>query len=90
LSCLHSSFQAANAILLEAGLSFLGLGDASLVRWGLMLQQAQPFLRRAWWLGASPGVAIMLVVLGLNLFGDAMNDALDPRRAVRAAGATRF
>jgi peptide/nickel transport system permease protein len=77
----EASFQAANAILLEAGLSFLGLGDPALVSWGLMLRQAQPFLRRAWWLAVFPGMAIALVVLGLNLFGDGLNDALNPRRA---------
>ncbi|HXJ80265.1 MAG TPA: ABC transporter permease [Candidatus Methylomirabilis sp.] len=84
----EASFQAANAILLEAGLSFLGLGDPALVSWGLMLQQAQPFLRRAWWLAVFPGGAIALVVLGLNLFGDGLNDALNPRRAARR-GAVR-
>jgi peptide/nickel transport system permease protein len=83
----EASFQAANAILLEAGLSFLGLGDPALVSWGLMLQQAQPFLRRAWWLAVFPGGAIALVVLGLNLFGDGLNDALNPRRAARRGAA---
>jgi peptide/nickel transport system permease protein len=81
----EASFQAANAILLEAGLSFLGLGDTSLVSWGLMLQQAQPFLRSAWWLATFPGAAIVFVVLGLNLFGDGLNDALNPQRGTASA-----
>jgi peptide/nickel transport system permease protein len=81
----EASFQAANAILLEAGLSFLGLGDTSVVSWGLMLQQAQPFLRSAWWLATFPGAAIVVVVLGLNLFGDGLNDALNPQRSTASA-----
>ncbi len=80
------SFQVASAILLEAGLSFLGLGDPNLVSWGQMLQQAQPFLRRAWWLATFPGGAISLVVLGLNLLGDGLNDLLNPRQLTGNAG----
>ncbi len=76
-----ASFQVASAILLEAGLSFLGLGDPNRISWGQMLQQAHPFLRRAWWLATFPGSAISLVVLGLNLMGDALNDTMNPRRA---------
>jgi peptide/nickel transport system permease protein len=80
------SFQVASAILLEAGLSFLGLGDPNLVSWGQMLQQAQAFLRRAWWLATFPGGAISLVVLGLNLLGDGLNDLLNPRQRMGNEG----
>jgi peptide/nickel transport system permease protein len=74
------SVNAASAILLEAGLSFLGLGDPSRMSWGYLANNAQKFLRVAWWLAAFPGAAIALAVLGLNLLGDALTDLLDPRR----------
>jgi peptide/nickel transport system permease protein len=69
----------AEAILLESGLSFFGLGDPNLMSWGLMLQNAQGFLRRAWWMAVFPGVAIFVAVLAFNIFGDGLNDALNPR-----------
>lgn len=74
-----ASLGVAEAILLEAGLSFFGLGDPNLVSWGLMLQNAQSYLRRAWWMAVFPGIAIFLAVLGFNLVGDGLNDALNPR-----------
>lgn len=73
------TLDVAQAILLEASLSFFGLGDPSLISWGGMLNGAQPFLRRAWWMSAFPGLAISLAVLAFNLFGDGVNDALNPR-----------
>ena len=73
------SINAAGVILLEAGLSFIGLGDQSLMSWGYLANNAQRFLRVAWWTALFPGVAIALAVLGLNLLGDAFNDLLDPR-----------
>jgi peptide/nickel transport system permease protein len=73
------SLQVAMAILLEAGLSFLGLGDPAVVSWGRMLNDAQRLLRTAWWPAFFPGFGIFLVVLGLNLVGDGLNDALNPR-----------
>jgi peptide/nickel transport system permease protein len=69
----------AEAILLESGLSFFGLGDPNLMSWGLMLQNAQGFLRRAWWMAVFPGLAILVAVLAFNIFGDGLNDALNPR-----------
>lgn len=69
----------AEAILLESGLSFFGLGDPNLMSWGLMLQNAQGFLRRAWWMAVFPGLAIFAAVLAFNIFGDGLNDALNPR-----------
>lgn len=69
----------AEAVLLESGLSFFGLGDPNLMSWGLMLQNAQGFLRRAWWMAVFPGLAIFAAVLAFNLFGDGLNDALNPR-----------
>lgn len=73
------SLDVAQAILLEASLSFLGLGDPNAMSWGTMLQEAQRYLRQAWWLSAFPGAAVFLTVLGFNLVGDGLNDALNPR-----------
>lgn len=69
------------AILAEASLSYLGLGVQEPVpAWGLMLQGgAEEYASTAPWIAIFPGVAIMLAVLGINLFGDAMRDALDPK-----------
>ena len=77
------SVQVAYAIILEAGLSFLGLGDPANRSWGVMLANAQQFLRRAWWMATFPGLAIFLAVLGFNLIGDGVNDALNPRLKTR-------
>jgi peptide/nickel transport system permease protein len=68
------------AILLEASLSFLGLGVQDPVpAWGLMLRNAQEFIRTEPWIAIYPGIAISLGVFGFNLFGDAVRDALDPK-----------
>jgi peptide/nickel transport system permease protein len=69
-------------ILLEAGLSFLGLGDPDVVSLGYLASNAQAFLRVAWWMAAFPGAALAMTVLGLNLLGDGLNDALNPRVGV--------
>ena len=71
------------AILVEAGLSFLGLGDRNVVSWGALLNDAQQFVRRAWWLSAFPGLAITLTVLGMNLLADGLNEAWNPRLSRR-------
>lgn len=73
------TLDVAAAILLEAGLSFFGLGDPNLVSWGGMLNQAQQYLRQAWWMSLFPGLAIALLVLAFNVVGDGLNDALNPR-----------
>jgi peptide/nickel transport system permease protein len=69
----------AQAILLEAALSFLGLSSAELVSWGRMLNSGQRFLYNAWWLSLFPGTAIFLTVLAFNLLGDAIGSALNPK-----------
>jgi ABC-type dipeptide/oligopeptide/nickel transport system permease subunit len=75
-----ATFGLATAILSIASLSFLGLGaQPPTAEWGLMLAEARKYLRTAWWLAVFPGVAIMLLVLSVNLLGDAIRDALDPR-----------
>jgi peptide/nickel transport system permease protein len=73
----------ANAILSEAGLAFLGLGDPNHVSWGSMVGSGREALRTAWYMTALPGAAVMLTVLALNLLGDALNTALNPCLAVR-------
>jgi peptide/nickel transport system permease protein len=73
------SLNAASVILLEAGLGFLGLSDPRMMSWGYLANNAQRFLRVAWWMALFPGSAIALAVLGLNLLGDAVNDFLDPQ-----------
>jgi len=73
------TMQVSSAILLEAGLSFLGLGDPMNPSWGLMLNEAQQFLRRAWWMAIFPGLGILVVVAALNVFGDHLTDVLNPR-----------
>lgn len=77
------SLDVAQAILLEAGLSFFGLGDPNHVSWGTMINTAQAFLGEAWWLSTFPGLAILVSVLSVNLVGDGLNDALNPRAAQR-------
>lgn len=76
----QATISLAYAILVEASLSYLGLGvqppDAS---WGSMLATGKPYLELAFWPCLVPGLAIMLTVLGFNLLGDALRDALDPR-----------
>jgi len=74
----RGTLDIAAAILIEAGLSFFGLGDLSVASWGQMLNRAQPYLATAWWLSVFPGSAIFLAVLAFNLVGDALNDALNP------------
>jgi peptide/nickel transport system permease protein len=76
-----ASVLVATAILMESALSFLGLGDPNLVSWGSMIGGGRELLRTAWYLSAIPGIAIVLTVLALNLLGDALNDALNPRVA---------
>jgi peptide/nickel transport system permease protein len=75
----NGTLLVARAILIEAGLSFLGLGDPNLISWGIQLFNAQPILRYAWWTAFFPGMAIFFTVLGTNLIGDGVNDALNPK-----------
>jgi peptide/nickel transport system permease protein len=74
------SLNAASVILLEAGLGFIGLGDPRAISLGYLANNAQRFLRVAWWMAVFPGAAIALAILGLNLLGDALADVGNPRR----------
>jgi len=67
------------AILLEAGLSYLGLGDRNAISLGVMLFDAQYIMRSAWWSTAFPGLFIFIAVLSMNLVGDGLNDVFNPR-----------
>lgn len=74
-----ASIMVATAILLEAGLSFLGLGDPNVMSWGAMIGFGRQSLRTAWYLAAIPGIAIQLTVLAISFVGEGLNDALNPR-----------
>lgn len=73
------SLMVATAILIESGLSFLGLSDANTMSWGFIIGSGRSVLRTAWWVCAMPGMAILLTVMAINLVGDGLNDALNPR-----------
>lgn len=76
----QATLTIATAIIAEASLSFLGLGQqAPAPSWGSMLNTAKNFLNQAPWMAMWPGISIFLVVLGFNLLGDGLRDALDPR-----------
>ena len=73
------SLMVATAILVESGLSFLGLGDPNVMSWGYLVGAGRTVLRTAWWVCTFPGIAILLTVLTINLVGEGLNDALNPR-----------
>jgi len=74
-----ASLMIATAILLESGLSFLGLGDPNYMTWGYMVGAARTVLVQAWWMALFPGLAILLTVLALNLVGEGLSDGLNTR-----------
>ncbi len=75
-----ASFDVAAVIIAEASLSFLGLGvPPAIPTWGSMLADGREYLTEAWWMATLPGLAIMLMVLGINVVGDWLRDYLDPR-----------
>jgi len=74
-----SSVIVAVAILVESALSFLGLGDPNVPSWGTVIGDGRQVLRTAWYICLIPGLAILLSVLGINLVGEGLNDALNPR-----------
>lgn len=73
------SLMVATAILIESGLSFLGQGDPNVMSWGFLIGAGRTVLRSAWWVCTFPGIAILLTVLAINLVGEGLNDALNPR-----------
>ncbi|MAG12967.1 MAG: hypothetical protein CMN78_00030 [Spirochaetales bacterium] len=77
-----TTLEVANAILLSATLSFLGMGaQPPTPEWGAMLNEGRRYIRTGWWMITFPGLAIMFSVLGINLLGDGLRDALDPKLA---------
>jgi len=75
----NGSLEVGNAILLEAGLSFLGFGDPNNPSWGFMLSIAQHFLSIAWWMAVFPGIGIFLTILAANLVGEGINEMTEPK-----------
>ncbi|MCR6735431.1 MAG: ABC transporter permease [Afipia sp.] len=78
-----ASVMVASAILTESSLAFLGLGDPNVVSWGGMVGAGREVLRSDWYIATLPGIAIVVAVLALNLLGDGLNDAVDPKREQR-------
>jgi ABC-type dipeptide/oligopeptide/nickel transport system permease subunit len=74
-----SSLLVAGNILTEVVISFLGFGDPSTSTWGLLLQEGFLYVRTSWWVSLFPGIAVVIAVLGFNLLGDGLSDALNPR-----------
>jgi dipeptide transport system permease protein len=76
----QATLSFSNAILDAAALGFLGMGaQPPAPEWGTMLAEAREFILRAWWVVTFPGVAILVTVLAINLMGDGLRDALDPK-----------
>lgn len=71
--------QMGSAIIIEAGLSFLGLGDPTLISWGKMLSIAQTYISRAWWMGFFPGLFLFLTILSFNILGDKLYEYYNPK-----------
>ena len=76
-----ASLMVATSILIESGLSFFGLGDPERMSWGFMIGAARTYVRDGWWMSFFPGLAIFFTVLAINLVGEGLNDALNPRLA---------
>ena len=77
---MQSTLSFSSAILDAAALGFLGMGaQPPTPEWGAMLAEAREFILRAWWVVTFPGLAILLTVLSINLMGDGLRDALDPK-----------
>lgn len=76
----NTTMGMSNAILTEAGLSFLGLGDPSIISWGQMIYTGKQYITSAWWICAFAGLAIIVTVLVFYLLGDGLNHVLNPKR----------
>ncbi|HUW94878.1 MAG TPA: ABC transporter permease [Anaerolineae bacterium] len=80
---IYASLGLGNAIMITAGMSYIGLGaQPPSPEWGAMLNYGRNYLREAWWMSVFPGLAIFLAVVCVNLFGDGLRDALDPKLRV--------
>jgi len=74
-----ATLDIAGFILTEVVVSFLGFGDPNTSTWGLLLNEGYPYVRTTWWVALFPGLAVVFCVLGFNLMGDGLSDALNPR-----------
>lgn len=74
-----ATFAIGTAILFEASLSFLGLGDPNRMSWGLMIGSGRSYMLSCWWAVTFPGLMIFLTVLAISLIGDGLNDAFNPK-----------
>ena len=81
----NTTMGMSNAILTEAGLSFLGLGDPSIISWGQMIYTGKQYITSAWWISAFAGIAIVITVLVFYLLGDGLNHVLNPKHLNRGA-----
>jgi len=72
------ALTASRVVLLEAGLAFLGLADVNVASWGALINNAQNYLDKAWWMSVFPGGAIAITVLGMNLLADGLADVFNP------------
>lgn len=79
----NTTLSVAGAILTEAGLSFLGLGDPNIVSWGQMIFHGKSYMATAWWISTFPGIATVILVISFYLIGDGLNVVLNPK--LRAA-----
>ncbi len=75
-----------NAILTEASLSFLGLGDPNIISWGQMIQAGKAYITSAWWITTFPGIAIVITVTIFYLLGDGLNHVLNPKHMTMKGG----
>ena len=81
----NTTMGMSNAILTEAGLSFLGLGDPSIISWGQMIYTGKQYITSAWWISAFAGIAIVITVLVFYLLGDGLNHVMNPKHLNRGA-----
>ncbi len=79
----NTAMGIASAILTEAGLSFLGLGDPNVISWGQMVYDGRSYMTSAWWVASFSGLAIVITVLGVYLTCDGLNHVLNPKNAMR-------
>jgi peptide/nickel transport system permease protein len=75
----NTILQSAGAMITEAGLSFLGLGDPNAITWGKMIYHGQSFITTCWWLSLFPGLMLLLTTFALHLIGDAVSRVLSPK-----------
>lgn len=81
----NTAMGIANAILMEASLSFLGLGDPNIISWGQMVYAGRAYMTSAWWVATFPGIAIVITVMSFYLICDGMNTVLNPKARKRGA-----